>query len=301
MPGKWIKIDSPAVSAVEVAENVLHQRMQYVEQKLPLAAHEYLLDVEHVHQLRVGCRRAEAALQAFRPLISDGSKSLKKWLRQIRRAAGPARDLDVLLDRMKKGGDELMRQDLVERLQRRRSEVQPRLLEVEALAAKGKLSRSVERCLDSLRASKKPIKTIAFTDFANAALRKAGKPLRKLVKVEQFSLAELHQLRLAGKRLRYSIELFHGAFPHELRSEIYPLVEKLQNRLGRLNDHVTAQSLFQSWLTDMPANEIAAYLARRIIAEHEAANQLRSDFVQWWTRERAGQIDSQLYQLTQIK
>ena len=43
---------------------------------------------------------------------------------------------------------------------------------------------------------------------------------------------QLHELRIAGKRLRYSIELFHSAFPAALREKAYPQVEQLQSGLG---------------------------------------------------------------------
>ena len=198
-------------------------------------------------------------------------------------------------DAMKKGGDASSNHEyFVDLLQRRRTEVQHSLVDVEVSAGKNKLNRSVNRCLQSLRKCKGQTRATPFGQFARTALQKVSQPLRQLVAMEHFSLDELHQLRIAGKRLRYSIEVFHGAFPPELRKDAYPLVEELQNRLGRLNDHATAQRLFQGWLADMPADDRAAYLARCIVAEHEAALQVRSDFLHWWNAERAALVESSL-------
>lgn len=58
-------------------------------------------DIQRVHQLRVATRRAIAAIDAFRDLLpTKRADWFTKQLRRIRRAAGEARDLDVLTDRL---------------------------------------------------------------------------------------------------------------------------------------------------------------------------------------------------------
>jgi len=130
--------------------------------------------------------------------------------------------------------------------------------------------------------------------FAQKALQKASRPVFRLAGTPNPTLEQLHELRIAGKRLRYTLEIFHGAFPSGLRTELYPLVEKLQNRLGRMNDHATAQGLFQGLLVGMPVDSRAAYLARCIAEQHEAAELLREDFLDWWTAERVALLESHL-------
>ena len=136
---------SPEQPAREFARQVLTERMAVVESLLPLAAHHYLEDVEYVHQLRVGCRRASAALRAFEPLFSTKPKALKKWLSRIRDAAGPARDIDVLLGRFaSESFDDSVTTYACERLEGERRDVQQRLVKVAAKASRGKLVESVE-------------------------------------------------------------------------------------------------------------------------------------------------------------
>ncbi len=293
--GKWVEVSDVGRPVAAVAAEILQLRMQVVQHRLPLAAREYHRDIEHVHQLRVGCRRAGAALQAFRPLLTGKAKRLRKWLRKLRQAAGPARDADVLLERFQAEPDTKPSHTyIVARLQRRRIDVQQALIDIAERAESGRLDANTQRCLTALRNPSAKVPTIRFDLFAREALRTASQGMFKFASLEQPTVAQLHQLRIASKRLRYSIELFHSAFPASLREEVYPLVEKVQTRLGRLNDHATAQALFQHWLTDLPPVERAAQFAERIVEEHEAIEKIRRDFLQWWTAQRVAALESHL-------
>src|SRR5439155_15102655 len=56
--------------------------------------------------------------------------------------------------------------------------------------------------------------------------------------------AELHQVRIAGKRLRYAMEIFADCFPPPFRTKLYPAVESMQEILGFANDsHVACGRL----------------------------------------------------------
>ena len=62
--GKWINGLTPDMPVADAARVVLAARFEVVRQYLPLAAAKPYEDVEYVHQLRVGTRRAGAALRA---------------------------------------------------------------------------------------------------------------------------------------------------------------------------------------------------------------------------------------------
>jgi len=301
MSDKWISLESLETPTAEFAAEVLRVRMGYVAQMLPLAAHEFRRDSEHVHQLRVGCRRAGAALHAFKPLLRGKPLSLQKWLRRMRRAAGPARDIDVLLlrlkDEAKKSPEDAQLSYLVARLKRYRTHAQQALVEIAEKAQKGKLDRSLTKCLAVLQQEKVKTNHQTVGQFAHWALQGAGRSMIQLSDLRQPTISQLHDLRIASKRLRYSIELFSGAFPLALRNEAYPLVENIQSRLGSLNDHATAQALFQRWLVNLPADRRAAYLARRIAEEHESSLAIRDEFLTWWTPKRVAKLESHLAEL----
>ena len=44
--------------------------------------------------------------------------------------------------------------------------------------------------------------------------------------------AHLHQVRIAGKRLRYAMEVFADCFSLSFREELYPRIEEMQEILG---------------------------------------------------------------------
>jgi len=286
--------------AGEVAAEVLADRVKRVRRILPLAAWQYEEDVEYVHQLRTSCRRAAAALQAFRPLTESKPKRLGKLLRKIRTAAGPARDADVLLSRLEKESKGDPSADYVlARLRRQRTTAQKALKRV-GKKTKSKQLRDALGCVrKALADGSREEQQMRFRNFGRIALAEASQGVFLLTAVSQPSISQLHQLRIAGKRLRYSIELFHQAFPKAMRTEVYPSIQKLQERLGKLNDHATAQAVFHSWLADMPVGPRAANLAERIVAEHQASEKLREDFLQWWTDQRVAMLEALLSELLQ--
>jgi len=301
MASKWIPLETPDLPATRFAADVLRLRLDDIQERLPLAAHEYRQDIEHVHALRVSCRRASAALKAFRPLMQGKPRSLVKLLKRLRKAAGPARDTDVMLARIKrktkKTEDRAQLDFLLARLKRARRRAQKVLLEVEAQTDGRKLERGLKKCLALLPQRHDSPDNQTVEEFARGALRVASREMFQKASQSQPTIGQLHELRIAGKRLRYSIELFSGAFPTALRSDVYPLVEKLQTRLGTLNDHATAQAFYQRWLTKRPTNARVAYLAGRIAAEHDAALAGRRRFLKWWTPKRVATLESRLAEL----
>src|SRR5262245_51299342 len=96
--GKWIQDLRPKTPVADAARHVLTVRLQVVRDHLALALHHADEDPEHVHQLRVGTRRARAAVDIFSCCLSARDyKQARRELRRIRRAAGEARDWDVFL------------------------------------------------------------------------------------------------------------------------------------------------------------------------------------------------------------
>src|SRR5579871_1164918 len=96
--GKWISDLKPDTPLAEAARHVLFVRLQVVRDYLPRAALESDKDIEYVHQLRVGTRRADAALRIFADCLPKKSyRKARRRLKRIRRAAGAARDWDVFL------------------------------------------------------------------------------------------------------------------------------------------------------------------------------------------------------------
>ena len=122
--GKWIDI-RPDDSVCHAARLSLEARFMAVVHHLPCAAYHFEQDAEHVHRLRVSTRRAMAALQLYRDFLPrKRARWMKKQLKKVRRAAGEARDLDVLGERFRTEYGERAAK-VVQHISKEREAVQP--------------------------------------------------------------------------------------------------------------------------------------------------------------------------------
>ena len=107
----------------------------------------------------------------------------------------------------------------------------------------------------------------------------------------------MHRFRIRVKNLRYAIELLAPAFSIELKEFVYPLVEELQNLLGKINDRAVAISCFREWLATCTQKVDRSELRKRIAQENELLDQSLEDFYGWWTHEVQSQILDSLTRL----
>jgi CHAD domain-containing protein len=95
------------------------------------------------------------------------------------------------------------------------------------------------------------------------------------------------RVRLEAVRhyLPHTLEALAPAFPKELRTELYPVVETLQDKLGAINDHVTAVARLRRQLNTRGRGVTPS---QRCVLDHEedCLKQRRHDFSAWWTRAR---------------
>ncbi|MFL5134513.1 MAG: CHAD domain-containing protein, partial [Microvirga sp.] len=78
---------------------------------------------ELLHQMRVGFRRLDAAISLFKPMLQDrDSDAIRTELRWAGKKLAPARDLDVLIARLRKANDTDMSLPVLEEAERRRAE-----------------------------------------------------------------------------------------------------------------------------------------------------------------------------------
>ncbi len=261
---------------------------------LPQAVQEADGDPEHVHQLRVATRRADAALRIFAPCLPQKVyKAARKRLRRLRRAAGAARDWDVFLI------------GLAERRATQPEKEQPGLT---FLFGYGYGRRTAAQADLEAAGTEEHSGYDAFQDETPPAVgrppdlpaRRPGGPGpaaadragcaswngRRPANLEDY--AHLHQVRIAGKRLRYAMEVFADCFSLSFRESLYPRMEEMQEILGRANDSHVAEGrlsdlrgrLHRGWAGEwkrlQPGVEsLLRFHQRRLPQE-------RKRFLQWW-------------------
>ena len=214
-------------------------------------------DIEQVHDLRVAVRRLRVAFRVFADdLDGDALRPFRKPLRRGARVLGAVRDLDVF--------HEKARRYVYTLPEDRRDELYPLLAAWQA--AHDRARRKLIAWLDSG----------AFARFA-AAFDKClrgpglahGRRARRLVRdvvpivlLDEWTsvraydesvtapgvpVEQLHRLRIACKRLRYTLEFFAPV----LGAPVDPRVEQLtrvQDHLGNVQDAVIACGVLEDFL-----------------------------------------------------
>jgi CHAD domain-containing protein len=296
--GKWIQGLTADTPLTDAARRVLTVRLELVRDHLAPALGELGTDPEPVHQLRVATRRARAALDIFTTCLpAKAHKRARKELRDLRRAAGAARDWDVfllaLLERQRKpaarqrpGLDLLCGYALSRRLQaqdqlREAGEDQPfacdRLLADTVAAVHKPQDDSAGRVLIDLA---RPTLGGLLAELDDAA----GRDLH--------DYAHLHRVRIIGKRLRYAMEVFADCFETAFKEELYPAVEEMQDILGRANDSHVASGRLQELrdrallLLDGQAKRALPGIDALLRYHRERLPKEREQFETWWARWR---------------
>jgi CHAD domain-containing protein len=300
--GKWIEGLDAQTPIDKASRRSLEPRLTIVAQCLPLAAHLAEHDIEHVHRLRVATRRATAAVKLYRDCLPDRSaRWMKKRLKKIRRAAGDARDLDVLAVRLAEEYGDRVR-PLVELIGTERTAVQPAILKIaERCRREDSFIRKTSKLHDGIH----PPKDAGDSDESNVFGKWASEQLGNLADEflsampgESSDVAALHQFRIRAKALRYAIELVAPAFGPELREDLYPMVEELQERLGRLQDHVTAKQRFEKWAETNKDDRCGTLLRELAEAEAGRVTLEKEEFHNWWCEDRVGRVRSVLASAT---
>lgn len=285
----WVVGDSPDAPVDGVAIRMLRRRLEAVWSELAAAcSHDH--DAERVHQLRVATRRTIAALDAFRSLLPRRPREwFRKQLRRIRRAAGEARDLDVLTERLSHratgastaGRD--ARRRLVAMLSRQRAKSGRPIHEVRERLLVADWPARVEGLLDAVAARRE---RRTFGRFARHRL----KPLMRRFFVRADHRLrdddEIHRLRIEGKKLRYALEIFAAAFPERVRAKCERALESLQESLGEFTDHAAAADRLGRWSRKRGIGAERSTLAALRERESMEANEARREFVRWWNPSR---------------
>jgi CHAD domain-containing protein len=242
-PEKWAEGASPGEQVGDVAVRTLAGRLGAVLHYLSLAAEKPSEDVEHTHQLRVWARRATAALSLYENLLPRRRACwMRKQLRRVR-AAGDARDGDVLIARLEKKQAGRREQRWLEAVRRERVEAQEAIVAVyERLARGHRFRRRIDELVRRVRSRdhRSAVGAGPFADWARELLRPVMQRFFRAVPSDRTGQSALHRFRIRSKELRYVLELLAGAFPERVRAELCPGVEAIQDRLGEINDLATA-------------------------------------------------------------
>jgi CHAD domain-containing protein len=303
--GKWIPGLSPDMTLKVAARHVLVTRLDVVNHWLPSAVHEADQDPENVHQLRVATRRADAALRIFRPCLPGKTyRNARARLRTIRRAAGAARDWDVFLIELRqrarsaKDADRPGLDFLAGYAAGQRACAQSSLENVET-DLEEPFPDFVTKTLDDLHEAHEDGKT-TLIELARSLLSELLIKLHERATGDLKDYERLHKVRIAGKRLRYALEVFADCFGPELRDRLYPMVEEMQEILGRANDsHVASGRLSELRGRIRGWEDVSERLlpgVEGLLRFHQRRlPQERRRFLKWWEQWCAAGVEAVLF------
>ncbi|MEN6407304.1 MAG: CHAD domain-containing protein [Thermoguttaceae bacterium] len=204
-------------------------------------------DIEFVHRARVAARRLRAALRLFHDCFPR--RKVRRWQKALRRITarlGQARDRDVQIEFLCGALSSLAEKECFPAVSR---------ILVQLERRRERLQRHVVRAVDQIQSSgvvpsmRRATKRIlqATPTPADAAFDATGQPRRRILRQldamlqHQHSLADPndraghHVLRIAMKRLRYTLEIVRPLYCGQL-DESLEGAKQLQTLLGEVHD-----------------------------------------------------------------
>lgn len=240
---------------------------------------------EAVHQMRVGLRRLRAAISLFKDMLADEeTEEIKDDLRWAGQQLGPARDLDVFLERLLEQDAELA-EDESEGIERRRRRAYDGLMEtldsarfLRVILTTAAWIEAGEWLADNVQAAR------PARDHAEEELSRRRSSIRRQAR----HLAELddedrHRLRIRIKKLRYGVEFFAPLFADgskKRRKAMSAVLGRLQDVLGEMNDIAVGGSLLPSLASQDP--EQAKRRMSKLLAKAIAGSQEFSALKPFW-------------------
>ncbi len=208
------------------------------------------LDEEYLHQVRVGLRRLRVVLAMARAWRSDAVlDALRAETGELSERLGVVRDWDVFVAQILRPVSEAFPQHagLAAVLGTSEQKRQECHVKMRATLESRDLQRLVLRLGGWMQGGywqARGGRKAALADFAARILRKRAKRVARHGKhIAGGAPQELHALRIACKKLRYSGDMLGSLFKAAATRRYLSALSSLQDALGALNDLATARRL----------------------------------------------------------
>jgi len=212
-------------------------------------------DPAALHQMRIALTRLRTVISFFSPMAADPKRArIRVELKWLNARLGAARDLDVAIERLKTIDKQRPQatQDL-RPLEGQRAESHHHLTRALRSTRYRRLIEDAYRWIEngpwSMAKGKQAAKARTSPIAAYSArklMRWQEKLQKKSRKLRDMGTKKRHRLRLANKKLFYSIEFFEDLFPNKRFSRqqvALKYLRKAKKSLGQLNDDANSRSL----------------------------------------------------------
>jgi len=229
-----------------------------------------------IHDTRVYSRRLQQVIRVFFPQPGVGkARKLVRTLRKTRRSLGPCRNLDVTIDLIQKrihaakndaarDAWREVQQDLEEKRTRELLRARRDLNQCDVMAFIKRaraLLESGDQESDPEQSLKKSVEQglIEWSDALDKAMQDQGQN-------------SFHAFRIAGKRLRYALELLAAMGESSSKSKVKAL-KKLQDQIGDWHDRQVLLQLVADFISRPDFLAGHPDFARTLLAEMDSEHQ----------------------------
>jgi len=231
---------------------LIRRESRQIARQLPVAAKG---DVRAVHRARVASRRLRESVPVAGLVVPRSVRRLEERLRRLTRALGAVREIDVIRDLLVHEAARhgwapatVARVDRVcrETRDRRRRAMLAALDRIDV----PKMLRGLDRLADETETDGTPAR--AASVLAARLRRRAGKLTAALPGVSTlYAPVPLHAVRIASKKLRYTLELARAAASVPAAAPVRDL-RAVQALLGGLHDRQSLQTWLQVLAAEAP-------------------------------------------------
>lgn len=285
---KWLNKAAADAPADEVARSAVAERLLAVSFFLKNALRGED-EAEAIHQLRVWTRRAATALNFFEPgLPRRRRERMLKTLHELRHVAGLVRDCDVLRDRLEDTQQNIPR-SAVRSLKKDRRRARKQLKKLRRqLRRKDRLPLEIERLLEKIAWPKQGSRRAVppFGAVCRQQLATLARPFFAGAKKNLRIFENLHQLRIAGKQLRYALELAAPVVPPRPLQQLYDALNDAQERLGVVCDEKALVELARQWLEETTKTKPRHRLEILLKAQEQRYQLTHNKLLRWWSSSR---------------
>jgi CHAD domain-containing protein len=197
-------------------------------------------NAEQIHDLRVATRRFTQALVIFESYLKD-TRKIRRELRTPMTLAGEVRDLDITTKLLGESGVPAAA-EMVGRIEKKRLKTQRTLEKATGrIVERGAIrkwrsslapGKSKGPAPDHTKDVKKAVERAAERFFDRGERAYAAKDSSAAHSAKSGNV--LHRLRIAAKKLRYTLELAAG--PNGTRERMHHRIRQLQSDLGDIHD-----------------------------------------------------------------
>jgi CHAD domain-containing protein len=296
---KWLTGLSPQAPADEVARRAITLRLRAVEHYFDQATDGHH-ETEAIHQLRIWTRRVAVAMRFFQPAIRRGPRrEMQRLLRKIRRTAGQVRDGDIQLERLQLGGREVPDR-VLRALRKERREARQKVKRLQRRLIEHPVFQNAERQLiDHIAWPKKHSSRRAppFVAWCRQRLAPIAAEFFDLATADLADFESLHALRLAGKRLRYALELTPAVMKAGALETFYNRLNEMQDRLGDVCDQRATIDRLRRGRKETSGKKQRRQPADLLHEEEAGLATLQTKLLRWWSPARQSRLAAMWHKL----